>query len=429
MKRYVCSIALACLGVLGLHGKLHADFTAIAGWDSQLFPSYLIASAASKTAIFETGDDHLGDPNGLLGVEVTAPRKNTPIQVTIECEDFMQTSHFIGVLPNKGETYSVFPKIKYRFDRLSQCDQATPATVTFTVKLGDSVAEEQSSTLTFRSVNDCPIRVAAGEEGLDTSPTIAAYVNEQHPFLDKLLREALDIGVVDKFTGYQISEDEVIRQTYAIWDLLVARDVRYSSVTTTVAESDEVASQNIRLLEQTINNQQANCVDGSVLMVSMLRKIDIDAVLILVPGHCYVGVYLDPARSKLLGLETTLMGESLDWPEEVPEGLANAVSEDCQDEYSWPSFVQALAVGTKHILDHAKQFESEVDYRVIHVGDARKLGILPIPYRGLEEFLAIDFTSTDTEESDTTEDGEMASEDEDSEEDSEESDEESDEDE
>lgn len=398
MKKYLRSVALACLFTFGIHENVQADFTALAGWDSQLFPSYLIASAASKTPIFEIDDNHLGDPNGLLGVEIKAPHKNTPIEVTIECDDFLQTSRFVGVLPNKGETYSVFPKIKYRFDRLSQCVQATPATVTFTVKLGDSVAEEQSSTLTFRSVNDCPIQVVSGEEALDTSPTFAAYVNEQHPFLDKLLREALDIGVVDKFTGYQISEDEVIKQAYSIWDLLVARDVRYSSVTTTVAESDEITSQNIRLLEQTINNQQANCVDGSVLMVSILRKIDIDAVLVFVPGHCYVGIYLDPARTKLLGLETTLMGESLDWPEEVPDGLEAAVSEDLQDEYSWPSFVQALKIGTQNILENTKQFESNPDYRVIHVGDARKLGILPIPYRGHEEFLAIDFRTSETEE-------------------------------
>lgn len=30
----------------------------------------------------------------------------------------------------------------------------------------------------------------------------AVYVNEQYPFVDKVLREALDEGIVDSFSGY-----------------------------------------------------------------------------------------------------------------------------------------------------------------------------------------------------------------------------------
>ena len=32
----------------------------------------------------------------------------------------------------------------------------------------------------------------------------AANVNEQHPFVEKVLREALDEGIVDSFSGYII---------------------------------------------------------------------------------------------------------------------------------------------------------------------------------------------------------------------------------
>ncbi len=71
----------------------------------------------------------------------------------------MEVSEFHGVLPESGKTYAVVPKARFRFDRLSQCRQATPATIIYTVKLGEEKTEEISKTVTFRSVNDCPLLV------------------------------------------------------------------------------------------------------------------------------------------------------------------------------------------------------------------------------------------------------------------------------
>ena len=48
----------------------------------------------------------------------------------------------------------------------------------------------------MRTINDCPFSLTQDDGVLDVSYTFAAYVNEQHPFVDKLLREALDIGIV-----------------------------------------------------------------------------------------------------------------------------------------------------------------------------------------------------------------------------------------
>ncbi len=65
-----------------------------------------------------------------------------------------------------------------------------------------------------------------------------------------------------------------MQQVYSLWDLMVNRDVRYSSVTNTAALSKNTYSQHVRMLEETINNTQANCVDGSVLFASMLRRLE-----------------------------------------------------------------------------------------------------------------------------------------------------------
>ncbi len=385
----------ACLAfiVVSTGGVVRAEFTPIAGWDNQLFPSYIIGSATLK-GDQTTSDptEQLGDPNGLLGVEIVAPADNTRVEITVQCDEYLEPSTITETLESEGESYTIFPKVKYRFDRLSQCQQVTPATVTFKVKIEDDEIQEKTTTVTFRPIHDCPIKVEVGEKILDTSVTVATFVNEQHPYVDKLLREALNIGVVDKFIGYQGTDDDVIRQVYSVWDLLVARDVRYSSITTTAADSDEILSQHIRMLEDTINNQQANCVDGSVLMVSMLRKIGIDSFLVLVPGHCYVGFYVDEKRERALGLETTLVGEETELPDDFETDLENAVDESLQGDLSWPSFVQAIIVGTKNLGGNAEKFKSgqEQDYKLIDINRARRMGVLPIPFKSKELFVNID---------------------------------------
>ncbi len=357
-----------------------AEFTPIAGWDNQLFPSYLIATAALKTDPNADTGNTLGDPDGQLGVIVKATEDNQAVSVVIRCDEFMEASEYRGTLAKAGETYTINPKARFRFERLSKCRQATPATVVYRVKLGTENHEEISKTVTFRSVNDCPLQVKSGSETVDTKFAFTAYVNEQHPFVDKLLREALDRGIVDKFDGYQSGrKEDVVRQVYALWDLLAARDVRYSSITTTVGNSESVLSQHVRMIEETANNSQANCVDGSVLLVSMLRKIGINAALVLQPGHCYLAFAADAEGKTTLGVETTLIAAELDEPETIDDLLDEAVDEDSRDEYSWPSFVKAVDVGTSELIKNQKELQSGQDdnFAFIDVRTWRAQGVLP----------------------------------------------------
>lgn len=398
-----CFVAACCL----LVSSARAEFTAVTGWERQLFPSYIIATASMR-APAEATENTLGDPRGLLGVTVESPAAGVPIKVSIESDEILQTSEFSGTLPQKGTTYRIFPKIKFRYQSLAKFDQATSVSVTYRVKIGKAAEEEQTVTLLVRSINDCPFVVAAGDEHIDTSFTFAAYVNEQHPFVDKLLREALDIGMVEKFNGYQSgNQAEVIQQVYALWDLLVARDVRYSSITTTAANAETVASQHVRLLEDTVNNSQANCVDGSVLFVSLLRKIGIDAFLVMEPGHCYAAFFADAKKTTCYAIETTLLGDEIELAEgAVPAEFDEAIGEDDRDEDTFASFVTAVKTGTARFVKNGKRFkdEQQTRYRIIDIAAARAHGILPIAFQGKQEFVAFDHSERYADTEDPTED-------------------------
>ena len=193
-----------------------------------------------------------------------------------------------------------------------------PLNVSFAVELDGKSAGEKTETLQVHSINDCPFGVSNEEETLNDEGYIAgsaeigwmfaAYVNENHPMLDKILQEALATKTVSAFLGYQRDETEVVKQVFAIWSALQKRGIQYSSTTTTPGGSEVVYSQYVRFLDQSITNTQANCVDGSVLFASILRKISIEPFLVTIPGHMYMGFYLSADKKDFVGLETTAIG-------------------------------------------------------------------------------------------------------------------------
>jgi len=390
-------IALTCLSIAPATAQ--ESFTPIVGWDQQLFPSYALATATMRHEAPEESDEEgdgetsstLGDAHGLLGVEVEAPEDDTTITVTVECPELMDSSTFEGVLPSGGTTYDVFPSIRYHYKELVGNKQATPIAISFTVTIGDEEPETRTETAILRPVNDCPWSVAREDAELaDTCYMVAAYVNEQHPFVDMVLREALNDGVVDSFTGYQSGDPgEVYRQVYALWNALSERDVRYSNITTSVAVSGQVSAQHVRMIDESINNNQANCVDGAVLFASLMRKIDIEPVVVSIPGHCYVAFYLDQEQTMLIGLETTLIGSESDEETNELPGAEEIVDGEWLKKNSWHTFCAAIAMGTADMIENKDKFNKEdPDYQLVPIEAARARGILPIAFDASSTFKA-----------------------------------------
>ena len=70
--------------------------------------------------------------------------------------------------------------------------------------VNDKSRGKQTVVATVRSVNDCLFLVDEdGETMSDYTWLFSAYVNENHPWLDGVLKEALDTGIVSSFDAYQ----------------------------------------------------------------------------------------------------------------------------------------------------------------------------------------------------------------------------------
>ncbi len=379
------------------------EWTPEANMDHQLFPSLIIATASVRPV--EPEDEAaakpdpylLGERFGLVGVSIKAPAANAKVKVKVKENDLMAATSWSGELAEADKDYFIAPKVNYRFDRLRQVTQQVPLNVTFEVEVDGESAGEKHETLQVRSINDCPFAVANSEETLDDENVIAgsaelgwmfaAYVNENHPMLDKILQEALETKIVSAFKVTTHEHDETLRQVFALWSALQKRGLQYSSTTTTPGGSETVQSQFVRFVDQSLTNTQANCVDGSVLFASLLRKISIEPFLVTIPGHMYVGFYLGAGKSQFVALETTLLGVPEVAEEKKPgepaslTSLRDKLDAATKSRRDWKTFAKAVQTGTEDLLKNKPKVEAaDPLYQWIDLAEARAEGIMPIPY-------------------------------------------------
>lgn len=377
---------LALIAMLSLSAAALADpqWEAYVDPYNQVFPSLEIATA---TTTWDTEDDSesvVGDQQGLIYVDVSGARAGAPFELIVRIPGLAPDSRLSGVIPAVDGPISLAPTIGWDYQALAAIRQPRPANVEFELSMDGKPLGKRTQRVRLRSVNDALYYIDEDDDAadLDFNWMFAAYVNEDHPAVDQILKEALDSGVVDSFTGYQDEDsDAVLKQVYAIWHVLQSRGIRYSSITRTANEHANVMSQHVRFIDESLAMTQANCVDGSVLIASVLRKIDIAPVLVLVPGHMFLGFALDEEGEEMAYLETTMLGDV------TPERRKKAASVQRRSEAfgvdveaSLESFEAALESGQSQVDEAGDAFadEDNLDYQFIDIQEAREYGVMPI---------------------------------------------------
>lgn len=355
--------------------------------DKDVYPSLLISTATVDWNAEAEEDEEaaivLGDTNGWFGVSIDGLKQGAQITVEISGDAWLKPSKVDVKLKDdpEGGTVYVQPKMIFDYDALHLVRQQKPTNMTFKVSVNGKPFGEKTETLILHEINDCPFLVDNGEDEEPTDLTwmFAAYVNENHPWIDSLLKEALQTGLVDSFTGYQSGDpDVVMAQVFAIWHTLQRRGIKYSDITANPG-SRHVYSQTVRFVEDTVDATQANCVDGSVLMASILRKIGLNVHLVMVPGHCYLAFDLDDEGEETAGLETTMLGnDSLKPLKDVPKLPEKLLKKEYNA--SFKTFQTALGIGTEDFVNNGEKFdaEDELDYQLVPITEAREFGIMPL---------------------------------------------------
>ncbi len=199
--------------------------------ENQIFPSLLLASATLKEPLRDSDPtekhdgksrpaakppaappaappppDILGDQNGLVGVTIASPADGARVRVEIRENALMQASVLEVDLPEKGKEYHLLPRIDYKFEALNRVRQSIPMNVAFTVQADEKNLGQRFLTARVHPINDCPYAYQNPDDEkdyVDIAWMFAAYVNEDHPAIPGLLKEAQETKVIDGFDAYQ----------------------------------------------------------------------------------------------------------------------------------------------------------------------------------------------------------------------------------
>ncbi len=291
------------------------DYELVDQLGGNLFPSAILSVATTNTQVIPPmSGEYVGNPKSCVAIKLKSGRANTVVRIELAETPFYARSVSTFVLPKEHTEYIIYPDILWRYNALRDNEQAEPISVVSNVEVDGKDLGQKVRTFSVRSINECLLgfnkQLPDGRTRyVSTRLFYAAYVNEENPLIDKVLREALNTRIVRRFLGYQSTPEMVEKQVYALWYVLQKRNFKYSSVSYSSLSSNVVYAQRVRTFEDALNSSQINCVDGSVLFASLLRAINITPVLVQMPGHMFVGYYTDSAKKNLTFLETTMIGD------------------------------------------------------------------------------------------------------------------------
>jgi len=158
----------------------------------------------------------------------------------------------------------------------------------------------------------------------DLSHHIGAWVTPEAEAIAELQRGILDKHPDRQMVGYQggdTSEEReaiVREQIRAIYNYLkhvqnmAYADTSISFGRISLKPGEAVVAQVVRLPHETVgaNRGTANCIDATVLFASLIARFGINPVIVLVPGHAFLGWQTWPGSPRYEYLETTVIARA-----------------------------------------------------------------------------------------------------------------------
>lgn len=281
------------------------------------FSSFAIANSTYKRIYDELMFENSPiDPHGQIGVEVMPLAQNYTLKVKISCDEIMTSTESSIEVKSLLKKFSFYPKLDYNWNALRNVSQTRPVTIKVTVWVNNKLVGTKMKTVSLQAINNCPYTcISKDNKIIDLNYMYAAYVNEDNPMINNvLLKEIFSQGVIKQIAGYQTGNiTDVYKQVFSVWNMLQKRGISYSSLTAS-GNKDRlfppiVYHQFVRTFEDALNGGQANCVDGTVMMASILYRMGIEPYIITTPSHCFLGYNL--GNGNINFLETTMLGSSI----------------------------------------------------------------------------------------------------------------------
>jgi hypothetical protein len=285
-------------------------------------------------------------PLAMLSITNTSDRPVLQL-VTAQVREWsepLQQTVIVG--PRETRTLQLSPNLLSRTYRLQEIQKATfDISVT---DLASGTVHAESRPVLIHSAND----VYWGKQ-FANAQVIARWVTPHDPSVLVLVSDARRHIRNGRMPGYNSAKpgnalkSQVTAQARAVFEAV--RDSGFNYVSSIFTFGDFTSNaQRIRLPRETLTLDTANCIDVSVAFAAAIENLGMNPVVVIVPGHAFVGVRYSQGSSETLYLDLTVL----------PRG----------------TFQQAIARASGWLKDTPADKVLTID-----VAAARRMGIFPMP--------------------------------------------------
>jgi hypothetical protein len=197
-------------------------------------------------------------------------------------------------------------------DKLKSVTELTRATLNVLIEdLEGKIEIHRTQPIWLLARTSAPLAVQDPKTGewQDLTHYLGAFVTPNAPSLMAYLRIAADHHPDGRLIGYQGNPSQVEPQVKALFDALKFKSkITYVNSLIDFNPGLGTASQRVRLPRESLADQEANCIDGTVLFASLLEGISMNPAIVLIPGHAFVAWETWKNSKEWRYLETTMIG-------------------------------------------------------------------------------------------------------------------------
>lgn len=273
-----------------------------------------------------------------------SPVDGLRLQMTVEGFSEPATQSVPALKPGESATLSLTPAFT---DKVYAAQESAAANVdTKLLDAQGNVLFEKTRRITILSKD---YMVWGIDSDYDLAYGIAGFVtpHDSGKAIDKLLSAAADKAPGRALGGYQGDDHQlaVEQQAKAIYDTIHEMGVKYVNAPISFGKND----QRVKLPAESLADKSGNCIEGTLLFASAFESLGMRPVVILVPGHAFVGVRLWDDDDTILPIETTMVGT---------------------DPYK---------DAVKTAIDELNQYLGEGTATIVDVTALRQMGVTPSP--------------------------------------------------
>jgi hypothetical protein len=140
-----------------------------------------------------------------------------------------------------------------------------------------------------RSSSFISVRNPQTGAAVDLTKYYGAWVTPYVESVQDRIRHAASLTPTRQLWGYQGKLDSIASQVEALYRSLKEAGLTYVNSVIDYCAGPGQITQRTRLPRESLAQKSANCIDGTVLMASLLEGASLNLALVLVPGHAFLG--------------------------------------------------------------------------------------------------------------------------------------------